>query len=132
MRKRPRKRYGLLTSEAINLFADGIQLDLDACLWYYNTTRQENRSMPFDSIIWDLDNDPDGNVEHCAEHGVTKEAVEEVFQNATDADISRSSGRPVVFGDTSTGRHLMVVYEEIDADTVYPVTAYDVPRRQQP
>ncbi|MFI5460406.1 MAG: hypothetical protein ACHRXM_33740 [Isosphaerales bacterium] len=103
-----------------------------ACAWYYNTTRHEKRSMPFDSIIWDLDDDPDGNVQHCAEHGVTREEVEEVFQNATDADISRSSGRPVVFGDTSTGRHLMVVYEEIDADTVYPVTAYDVPRRQRP
>jgi transcriptional regulator with XRE-family HTH domain len=76
--------------------------------------------------------DPDGNVQHCAGHGVTTEEVEEVFQNATDADISRSSGRPVVFGDTSTGRHLMVVYEEIDADTVYPVTAYDVPRRRRP
>ncbi len=86
--------------------------------------------MPFDSIIWDLDDDPDGNVQHCAEHGVTKEEVEEIFQNATDADISRSSGRPVIFGDTTTGRHLMVVYEEIDADTIYPVTAYDVPRRQ--
>ncbi len=60
----------------------------------------------------------------------TKDEVEEVFQNATDADISRSSGRPVVFGDTSTGRHLMVAYEEIDADTVYPVTAFDVPRRR--
>jgi hypothetical protein len=24
------------------------------------------------------------------------------------------------------------VYEEIDADTVYPMTAYDVPRRQRP
>ncbi len=71
--------------------------------------------MPLDSIIWDLDDDPNGNVQHCAEHGVTKEEVEEVFQNATDADISRSSGRPVAFGDTSTGRHLMVVYEEIDA-----------------
>jgi len=29
--------------------------------------------MPFDSIIWDLDDDPDVNVQHCAEHGVTKE-----------------------------------------------------------
>lgn len=85
--------------------------------------------MRFDSIIWDLDDDPDGNVHHCAEHGVTQEEVEDVFSNATDTDISHSSGRPVVFGDTSTGRHLMVVYEEIDADTVYPVTAYDVPRR---
>jgi hypothetical protein len=87
--------------------------------------------MPFGSIIWDLDDDPDGNVLHCAGHGVTKEEVEEVLQNATDADLSRSSGRPVVFGDTSTGRHLMVVYEEIDADTVYPITAYEVPRKQQ-
>ncbi|MBI4614047.1 MAG: BrnT family toxin [Planctomycetes bacterium] len=87
--------------------------------------------MFFDSIIWDLDDDPNGNAQHCAEHGVTKEEVEEVFQNATDADISRSSGRPVVFGDTSTGRHLLVVYEEIHADTVYPVTAYDVLRRQR-
>lgn len=88
--------------------------------------------MLFDSIIWDLDDDPDGNVQHCAEHGVTKEEVEEAIQNATDADFSRSSDRPAVFGDTNSGRHLMVVYEEIDADTIYPVTAYDVPRRQRP
>ena len=87
--------------------------------------------MPFHSIIWDLDDDPDGNVQHCAEHGVTKEEVEEVFRNPTDTDISESTGRPVVFGETSTGRHLMVVYEDIEADAVYPVTAYDVPRRRR-
>lgn len=88
--------------------------------------------MSLDSIIWDLDDDPEGNVQHCADHGVTKEEVEEVLQNVADADVSRSSGRPVFFGDTSTGRHLMVVYEEIDADTIYPITAYEVPRRQHP
>ena len=87
--------------------------------------------MLFSSIIWDLDDDPAGNGQHCGDHGVSKEEFEEVLQNATDADISRSSGRPVVFGDTSTGRHLMVVYEEIDSDTVYPVTAYEVPRRRR-
>jgi hypothetical protein len=54
-----------------------------------------------------------------------------VLQNASDADVSRSSGRPVVFGDTATGRHLLVVYERVDADTVYPITAYEVPRRQR-
>jgi uncharacterized DUF497 family protein len=85
--------------------------------------------MPFDSVIWDLDDDPDGNVQHCADHGVTKEEVEEVLERATDIDISQSSGRPVVFGDTSEGRYLMVVYDEIDARTAYPVTAYEVPRR---
>lgn len=83
----------------------------------------------FDSILWDLDDDPEGNVQHCAEHGVTKEEVEEVFQNATDADVSRSTGRPVIFGDTSSGRHLIVVYERIDVDTAYPITAFEVPRR---
>ena len=76
-----------------------------------------------------MDDDPEGNVQHCAQHGVSKEEVEEVLENATDADVSQSSGRPVVFGDTSTGRHLIVVYEEIDEETVYPVTAYDVSER---
>jgi len=88
--------------------------------------------VPHHAIIWDLDDDPDGNVRHCAEHGVTQEEVEEVMQNVSDIDLSRSSGRPVAFGDTRAGRHLMVVYEVIDADTVYPITAYEVPRRRFP
>ena len=85
--------------------------------------------MVFTSIIWDISDDPRGNVQHCAAHGVTQEEVEEVLSNVTDADISRSSGLPVVFGDTHSGRHLMVVYEEVDRDTIYPVTAYEVPRK---
>ena len=88
--------------------------------------------MSFHAIIWDVDDEPDGNVQHCAEHGVTKEEVEEALENAADFDLSRSSGRPVAFGDTRAGRHLMVVFETIDADTVYPITAYEVPRRQFP
>ncbi len=83
--------------------------------------------MLYEAILWDLEDDPDGNVQHCAEHGVTTEEVEEVFANPSDFDLSRSSGRPVVFGDTNAGRHLMVVFEEIDDETVYPITAYDVP-----
>lgn len=85
--------------------------------------------MIYHLILWDRDDDPDGHVRHCAEHGVTKEEVEEAVANATDADFSRSIGRPVVFGDTHDGRHLMVVYERIDAATIYPITAYDVPGR---
>jgi uncharacterized DUF497 family protein len=88
--------------------------------------------MVFDSIIWDLDDDPDGNVRHCAEHGITKEEVEEAVQAAMDADVSRSSGRPVVFGDTGTGRHLMIVYEEADAGAIYPITAFEVRRKRCP
>lgn len=88
--------------------------------------------MRFDTIIWDLDEDPQGNVEHCAEHGISKDEVEEVFANVTDVDVSDSSGLPIVFGDTAAGRHLMVVYEVIDTSTIYPVTAFEVPRRQRP
>lgn len=85
--------------------------------------------MTFEWVMWDLDDDPDGNVRHCTDHDVTKEEVEEAIQNAIDADFSRSTGRPVLFGDTTSGRHLMVVYERIDATSIYPITAYDVPRR---
>lgn len=36
--------------------------------------------MPFDTIIWDPDDDSAGNVQHCGEHSVSKEEVEEVFK----------------------------------------------------
>ncbi len=85
--------------------------------------------MRFESIIWDLDDDPDGNVQHCGEHNISREEVEEALMNAIDGDISRSSGRPVIFGDTNAGRHLMIAFEVVDDDTIYPVTAYEVPRK---
>jgi hypothetical protein len=92
----------------------------------------ERSPMSFDSIIWDLDDDPGGNVMHCGEHGVSKEEVEEVVERATDADISRSSGRPVLFGDTRDGRHIMVAFDVIDSDSIYPITAYEVPKTHRP
>jgi uncharacterized DUF497 family protein len=81
------------------------------------------------AVVWDLDDDTDGNVWHCAMHGISKAEVEEALENATDFDISRSSGRPIAFGDTAGGRHLLVVYELLDDRMIYPITAYEVPRR---
>ena len=40
--------------------------------------------------------------------------------------MSESSGRPIVFAYTAGGRFLAVVYEQIDAITIYPITAFDV------
>ena len=82
--------------------------------------------MGFATAIWDLDDDPEGNVQHIAEHDVTKEEVDEVLENPRGIETSRTSGRPIAFGETSTGRLIAVVFEEIDEDTVYPVTAYEV------
>jgi hypothetical protein len=82
--------------------------------------------MPFIDIIWDLPDDPDGNIQHIAEHGLVPSDVEHVLNHPKRRSKSRSSGRPVVFGRTPSGENIAVVYEEIDDSTVYPVTAYQV------
>jgi uncharacterized DUF497 family protein len=82
------------------------------------------------TILWDLEDDNEGNVQHLREHGVTIEEAEEVLLDpGSSRAVSRSSGLPTAFGWTSTGRHLAVVYELVDEDplTLRPVTAYDVP-----
>jgi uncharacterized DUF497 family protein len=82
----------------------------------------------FTSICWDRDDDTNGNVQHIARHNLTKEDVEHVFDHPTGTDTSRSSGLPVVFGETRNGRYIMIAYKVIDASTVRPITAYDVPK----
>ena len=82
--------------------------------------------MGYSAAIGALDDAPAGNVRQIAEHGITQEEVEEVLENPQGIETSRSSGRPIAFGMTATGRLIAVVYEESDRDTVYPVTAYEV------
>src|SRR5262249_6494630 len=82
------------------------------------------------TIIWDLEDDPDGNVQHLLEHDVTIQEAEEVLLDPRSTRAtSRTSGLPTVFGWTSTGRHVAVVYELVNDDplTFRPVTAYDAP-----
>ena len=81
------------------------------------------------TILWDLDDDPDGNVAHIAEHGLTKQEVEKALKNQLGTDVSRSSGHPIAFGITDTSRIIAVVYEEIDKETIYPITAFEVEER---
>lgn len=75
-------------------------------------------------VFWD--EEPGGNAEHVADHGLETDEVEYVLQNPTKHGVSRSSGRPMVFGFTPSGEYIAVVYEELDDDTVYPVTAFCV------
>ena len=85
--------------------------------------------MGFVQVIWDDDDQPDGNVQHIAEHVVTIEEVEDVLldPNSTQS-TSRSSGEPILFGYTAEGRSLAVVFEHVDDEplTVRPITAYEV------
>jgi uncharacterized DUF497 family protein len=80
-------------------------------------------------IIWDLEDDLRGNVQHIAEHGVTIEEVEDVLLDPySRQSTSRSSGDPIMFGHTAEGRSLAVVFEHVDDNplTVRPITAYEV------
>jgi hypothetical protein len=87
-----------------------------------------------DLIAWDAEDDPVGNYQHIVGTGeVTAEEVEEVLAGhpgqRPDA-YSDTSGHPIIFGTTSTGKRIAVVYsDESEADLVIirPVTAYPVP-----
>ncbi len=61
---------------------------------YYYATRQPTNPL----IIWDLDDDEEGNVLHIAEHGIEKDDVAHVFDNPVGIDASDSSKRPMIFG----------------------------------
>jgi uncharacterized DUF497 family protein len=75
-------------------------------------------------IIWN--EEPGGNVGHMEEHGLTVEDVEHVLAHPVVEEVSRSSGLPCVFGYTPDGIYVIVVYELIDEDTLYPTTSYEV------
>jgi hypothetical protein len=50
-------------------------------------------------IVWDLDDDPDGNVQHMALHDVSPEEVEDVLlARESQTTRSRSSGERLTFG----------------------------------
>ena len=80
--------------------------------------------MPLNKIIWT--SGADGNLEHIAEHNLTPDDIEDVLYAPLAHDISRSSGRSMVYGFTLTGRYIVVVYEQVDEQTVYPITAFDI------
>ncbi len=89
--------------------------------------------MYIDLIAWDVEDDPDGNYQHIVGAGeVTAEEVEEVLSNHHGSHpnaYSDTTGNPIIFGTTSRGKRIAVVYsDESDSDLVVirPVTAYPV------
>ncbi len=81
--------------------------------------------MSWTQVIWDPT--PGGNVEHVEAHDLTTDDIDFVLQNHESLGSSRTTDRPCVFGHVPDGRYIVVIYEEVDDDTVIPVTAYEVP-----
>jgi hypothetical protein len=77
---------------------------------------------------WDLDEDPEGNVQHIADHGLTKDDVEHALEFGEEPEPSRSSGRPLIYGPALDGVEIVVVFEridpQVDVNWIYVVTAY--------
>jgi hypothetical protein len=79
------------------------------------------------TVIWD--DDPGENVEHIALNGLMPDEVDSVLlDDSLLIDRSRSSGRPCKFGWTSTGKHIIVIWDVVSDDPliIVPVTAYEV------
>ncbi len=89
--------------------------------------------MYIDLIAWDAEDDSNGNVQHILGAGeITIEDVEHVLfghhGDHCDAD-SDTTGNPIIFGTTSTGKRIAVVYSDESQDDlviIRPVTAYPV------
>lgn len=77
--------------------------------------------MSFYLFIWNNEIE-----QHLAANGVTSREFEQVVCNPDEVSASRSSGRPVAFGPTATGKYLACVYEMLDDTTVLPVTVFEV------
>jgi hypothetical protein len=88
------------------------------------------------TIIWDDEDDPEGNFWHiCIEgHGLTRREVEDVLRDeGSEIEVSRSTRRPTAFGWTSASERIAVVFEEASDDPrmIYPITAYFVPPKRE-
>lgn len=77
-------------------------------------------------VIWDLDDEEKGNVRHIADHGISKDNVIAALTTPIEVDRSRSSGEPIEFGYALDGRKIAVIYEQVDEESAYPITAYEV------
>lgn len=77
--------------------------------------------MPFYFFLWTAE-----SIEHLAEHDVSQEEFEEVVRNPEGETVSRSSGNPIAFGVTTSGRVLCCVFRRIEGDIVQPITAFEV------
>ena len=90
--------------------------------------------MHIEVIYWDMEDEPQGNVQHVAEHGITIEEFEDVVLNPKNpVTMSRSSDNFITFGYTVAGKHIAAVWELVsdDPNTIRPVTAFEAPPKRR-
>jgi uncharacterized DUF497 family protein len=86
--------------------------------------------MDFDFVERDNEDDPRGNTQHIADTGLTTDEVDDVIYDPRSRPVqSRSSKRPALIGQTSTGKTIFMIYERHNDGgilVVRPVSAYEI------
>jgi ribosome-binding protein aMBF1 (putative translation factor)/uncharacterized DUF497 family protein len=68
--------------------------------------------LDFDFVEWDSEDDPRGNAQHIADNGLSIDELEDVIYDPQSRPVqSRSSRRPALIGQTSTGKTIIRIYE---------------------
>lgn len=81
--------------------------------------------MRIDDLEWTLD-----RLEHIARHGITPEEVEEIFASA----LAFKRGRAGVYeawGQTESGRYLLVIFRYLGHNRAWPITARDMDENEK-
>jgi hypothetical protein len=70
--------------------------------------------------------DPDTDLPHIDDHGVTEDEVEEVLRGPGE-DLPAAPNSRMKLGQTAAGRYLQVIYvPDEEPDSVFVITAYDL------
>jgi hypothetical protein len=76
--------------------------------------------MPIQELLWD-----DWNTAHIARHHVTPEEVEDLCLGDF-WELRAGAGKRALYGQTSTGRYLLVIGAHRGSGLFYPITARDM------
>ena len=81
--------------------------------------------MRIDDLGWTLE-----RVEHIAQHGVTPEEVEAVLSSAAVFKRGRG-GAYEAWGQTESGRYLLVIFRYLGHNRAWPITARDMDENEK-
>ena len=81
--------------------------------------------MRIDDLEWTLE-----RVDHIAQHGVTPEEVEEALGSAPVFKRGRG-GVYEAWGQTESGRYLLVIFRYLGHNRAWPITARDMDENEK-
>jgi hypothetical protein len=83
----------------------------------------------FDAIDWDPEDDPTGNLAHCAEHGIDERVVDEVLSGDwVSIEIPVDTAEFAIVGSNTKGNFMWTLLFDTSwkrGDWLRPVTGWD-------